>query len=94
VIIFLLKEVIDLNAMRRIENFSLIIATFLLLLLLSCDKKNSEKQYIGKDPCFDSQLYEQHKNDICPDNCPAVIGCDGKTYCNGCYASREGDYLQ
>ena len=76
--------------MRTIKNFSLSITTLFLLLLFSCDKEKSEEKYAGKDPCFDSQLYEQHKNDICPDNCPGVIGCDGKTYCNGCYALREG----
>ena len=76
--------------MKVIKNFSLRITILLLILLFSCDKNNEEKNYQGKDPCFDSQLYEQHKNDICPDNCPGVVGCDGKTYCNCCYASREG----
>lgn len=40
--------------------------------------------------CFDYELYQQHKNDICPDNCLGIIGCDGKTYCNECYAARQG----
>jgi len=76
--------------MKAIKNILLSIPIFLLILLFSCDKENNEKIYPGKDPCFDSQLYEQHKNDICPDNCPGVVGCDGKTYCNACYALREG----
>jgi hypothetical protein len=76
--------------MRTIKNFSISIITFLFLLLLSCDKENSEEKYAGKDPCFDSQLFEQHKNDICPDYCIGVIGCDGKTYCSSCYALRQG----
>jgi hypothetical protein len=81
---------IDLNGMKTSKNFSLTIAAFLLLLLLSCDKEKSEEKYTGKAPCFDGQLYEQHKNDICPDYCIGVIGCDGKTYCNSCYALRQG----
>ena len=40
--------------------------------------------------CFDYELYQQHKNDICPDDCIGVTGCDGKIYCNGCYALRQG----
>jgi hypothetical protein len=68
----------------------LLFSVLLIAALASCNKKDSDEKYIGKDPCFDSQLYEQHKNDICPDNCPGVIGCDGKTYCNSCYAVRLG----
>ena len=67
----------------------LLIPILLFAALASC-KKDSEEKYAGKDSCFDSQLYEQHKNDFCPDNCPGVVGCDGKTYCNGCYALRLG----
>jgi hypothetical protein len=40
--------------------------------------------------CFDYELYQQHKNDICPDDCIGVTGCDGKIYCNECYAARQG----
>ena len=76
--------------MKTISTLSLSITTIFILLLLSCDKENKEGKYAGKDPCFDSQLYEQHKNDYCPDNCPGVIGCNGKIYCNSCYALREG----
>jgi hypothetical protein len=59
----------------------------LFLMLCSCRK---DKDKVGFNDCFDEQLYEQHKNDICPDNCPGVIGCDGRTYCNACYAIRQG----
>lgn len=72
--------------MKTSPKYLISIVTFLFFLLFSCNKVTDDE----KDVCFDSQLYEQHKNDICPDNCPGVIGCDGKTYCNSCYALREG----
>jgi hypothetical protein len=40
--------------------------------------------------CFDQQLYDQHKNDICTQDCPGVKGCDGKIYCNECIANSLG----
>ena len=48
-----------------------------------------------KDPhvttsCFDQQLYDSSKTMFCPDDCLGVIGCDGKTYCNECYAAKTG----
>lgn len=48
---------------------------------LSCSKEND---------CFDKDLYENHKNDVCPNNCPGVTGCDGATYCNECEANKNG----
>ncbi len=63
---------------------------YLLILLLtgfgaiifnSCEKSSN---------CFDQQLYDQHKNDICTQDCPGVKGCDGKTYCNACIAQSKG----
>ena len=56
--------------------------TALLLSCMSCKK--------GKSTCYDSQLYRQHKNDICTTDCPSVIGCDDKMYCNECDAQRNG----
>lgn len=50
-------------------------------LYTSCTKDKS---------CFDQRLYNQHKDDICTTDCPGVIGCDGKTYCNECDALRNG----
>ena len=49
--------------------------------IISCNKVNS---------CYDDELYQQHKDDMCTTDCPGVIGCDGKTYCNECEANRNG----
>ncbi len=49
--------------------------------LTSCDKKAS---------CYDEALYQQYKDSMCPMDCPGVIGCDGKTYCNACIARSQG----
>lgn len=65
----------------------LAVISVFFLILFSCEK---EKDYVGVNDCFDEQLYEQHKGDFCPENCPGVIGCDGKIYCNSCYALRQG----
>ena len=54
----------------------------LSLVMLSCSK--------DKSSCYSEVLYQQHKNDICTMDCPGVIGCDGKTYCNECDANRKG----
>ncbi len=43
-----------------------------------------------KDPCIDETIRARHMNDICPEDCPGVIGCDGKLYCNLCEANRNG----
>ena len=40
--------------------------------------------------CFDQELYNQFKNSNCPQDCPGVKGCDGKTYCNSCIANGHG----
>ena len=74
--------------MKTFRSYSFGIVTVLFFILFSCEKDKVENE--GKPGCFNQQLYEQHKNDFCPDNCPGVTGCDGKIYCNACYASREG----
>jgi hypothetical protein len=55
--------------------------TVLSGVVISC-KKETE--------CFDAELYQKHKDDICLQDCPGVVGCDGKTYCNECIARTKG----
>lgn len=55
------------------------------LVITSCKKESK---------CYDDNLYQQHKNDACTADCPGVIGCDGKTYCNECEARRQGIHLK
>ena len=40
--------------------------------------------------CFDENLYKEYQDKGCTADCPGVIGCDGKTYCNECEANRQG----
>ena len=63
--------------MRIKVIFSILIG---LSVMISCNK----------DSCYDEQLFQANKNGVCPTNCPGVIGCDGKTYCNECEAARHG----
>lgn len=46
----------------------------------SCKRKN----------CYDPKLQEEFKTAICVQDCPGVIGCDDKTYCNECIANSQG----
>jgi hypothetical protein len=50
-------------------------------LFISCKKTTS---------CYSESLYQANKNTFCTQDCPGVIGCDGKTYCNACIASQQG----
>lgn len=61
--------------LRIIFLFSILSVT----VFSSCDKD-----------CYDSQLYYEHRSDVCPTDCPGVEGCDGKTYCNACEANKVG----
>ena len=73
------------------NNKTMKTGTILLLTLLSFTTLSCKKH---SDSCYDEQLYQQHKNDICTADCPGVIGCDGKTYCNECEAHRHGIKLK
>lgn len=64
--------------MKRIHSLSLLVLT-LGLLLGSCKKD-----------CYDKALEEQFYTIDCTADCPGVVGCDGKTYCNECIANSHG----
>jgi hypothetical protein len=53
----------------------------LFIFLVSCTKEKS---------CYDEELYKASQKYLCPADCPGVIGCDGKTYCNECMALKNG----
>jgi len=57
------------------------LAVFGMCTLSACSKN---------DDCFSEVIKAKHQNDICPTDCPGVIGCDGKTYCNRCEANKAG----
>jgi hypothetical protein len=62
--------------------FNQTLFTVLVLALLTGCKKEGEKH-----PCYDKKIVH---NRPCLDDCPGIVGCDGKTYCNECYAARQG----
>ncbi|MBI1288038.1 MAG: hypothetical protein GC178_10740 [Flavobacteriales bacterium] len=43
-----------------------------------------------KKDCYDKALEEQFYTIDCTADCPGVVGCDGKTYCNECIANSHG----
>jgi hypothetical protein len=62
-----------------------VLMSFIAVLNTSCSKSN-------ENYCFDEKLYIEAQNWACLNSCPdgGIIGCNGKGYCNGCYAAKEG----
>ena len=58
--------------------------TLLAIVFTACSKDGSHSS------CFDKKLYEEMKGKYCTEDCPGVIGCDGKEYCNACIAASKG----
>jgi len=65
------------------KHYTVIIAC-LIIINISCKKETIS---VG---CYDEQLHEKMKNNMCTMDCPGVIGCDGKNYCNDCIAAQHG----
>ena len=55
---------------------------------IACTKDGSHSS------CFDQKLYAAYKDKFCTEDCPGVIGCDGKEYCNACIAASQGIRVQ
>ena len=72
-----------------IDKKILVTACFATLFFISCNKKSSTNDPTNNE-CYDAAFHEQHKNDICLTDCPGVIGCDGKSYCNECNMHANG----
>jgi hypothetical protein len=57
----------------------LTIVSLLILSFSACDKG-----------CYNPSLEKASQNTVCTTDCPGVVGCDGKTYCNECEANKLG----
>ena len=64
--------------------FIIIVSCVLLVVVISSCKKGLPLS------CYDAVYNHKHKNDICTADCPGVLGCDGKNYCNVCSMHTNG----
>ena len=71
--------------MKTIKAISFFLSFICLMMFSSCTK---EVVF-----CFDKKMYDKHRNDICPMDCPGVNGCDGRIYCNECIANSLGIHV-
>lgn len=75
----------------------LITILFNLITFSACKKKSNTSEGLPAEashPCFDRNLYEASKDAFCTLDCPGVVGCNGKKYCNACEAARVGITVQ
>lgn len=68
--------------MKRIVLITTTLSVAAVALFSTSCRKNTS--------CYDPVLAERAKNAACTADCPGVIGCNGKTYCNECDAARQG----
>lgn len=68
--------------MQTLKTYTLLFLVVVAFIITGCKKENTS--------CYNEQLYQLHKNDMCTMDCPGVTGCDGKTYCNECVANSKG----
>lgn len=59
-----------------------VVALFAAAGFSSCKKKEHS--------CFSQELKNAYNVIDCTNDCPGVIGCDGKKYCNACIAGSQG----
>lgn len=68
--------------MKKIKTLLILFVVTTVIIVVAC-KKNPPS-------CYDDALYQKHKNDVCPNDCPGITGCDEKFYCNECEANKVG----
>ncbi len=71
------------NTMKFIK---IIFFALLIISFTACKKTNTPKN----TGCVDEALKELSKNIFCTQDCPGIVGCDDKIYCNECEAAKQG----